>query len=94
MKKYTKRQYKKDLAAAIEKLQKAQAKFDRINDFVAAYQEKHNSFPPVLENLWERSFEMKNACQERIDDIEDRYIRRNWTSADYQFQTLVAANID
>lgn len=48
MKKYTKRQYKKDLAAAIEKLQKAQAKFDRINDFVAAYQEKHNSFPPVL----------------------------------------------
>lgn len=94
MKKYTKRQYKKDLAAAIEKLQKAQAKFDRINDFAAAYQEKHNSFPPVLGNLWERALTIKEACQERIDDIEDRYIRRNWTSADYQFQKLVAANID
>lgn len=94
MKKYTKRQYKKDLAAAIEKLQKAQAKFDRINDFAAVYQEKHNSFPPVLGNLWEQALTIKEACQERIDDIEDRYIRRNWTSADYQFQKLVAANID
>lgn len=96
--KYTKRQYKKDIAAATAALERANDYFARINDFVSNYLDRHAADqkpePAVLGNIWERADAAKRACVDRVSEIEDRYIRRNWTFSDYQFREMVTNNID
>lgn len=96
MKKYTKKQYGKDLAAANAELAAISAKLDRLDEYTKRYAERRprKGLPQLLLNLWERYQDLEYAANDKIDTIEYRYAHRNWTAADWNTQALVAMNID
>lgn len=90
MTKYTKAQYKKDIAAndaaAIE-VKERLAVFDRMVD----NGEKNTN---EISDAWNATYDRGWELQQEREDIERRFRRRNWTWQDHSEYELVSQNID
>lgn len=98
MKKHTKKYYLARIARAKEALVRWESMYRRLKKIAdyrydngivdtPEYYEKANS-------LWERCQKGMYLAQERLDDCERDYDRRNWTASDYYMAHLIANNID
>lgn len=90
MTKYTKAQYKKDIAAndaaAIE-VKERLAAFDRMVD-------NGEKITEEISDAWNAMYDREWEVQQEREDIERRFRRRNWTWQDHAEHDLVMMNID
>lgn len=90
MTKYTKYQYKKDIAAndaAAIKVKELLAVFDRMVD-------NCEKITNEISDAWNATYDRGWELQQEREDIERRFRRRNWTWQDHSEYELVSQNID
>lgn len=89
MTKYTKRQYLADIAA--NNMAQADLAIE-----LATYANRLEAGESIdsLSDAWNAAHDRSYQLEQERFEIEHRWMRRDWTGADYSRRDLVAANID
>lgn len=89
MTKYTKRQYRADIAA-----NEAKAKANA--DLLKSFEDRANAGESIaaMSDDWNDAHDATYAIESERQDIESRFRRRNWTWQDHSHHDLVMNNCD